>query len=283
MEPILTVLILTRDEEENLPATLDSLRSLPARIVVVDSGSVDRTKELARGAGAVFVEHEFKNQAEQVNWALDEGLCDTPWTMRLDADERVTPELAAELASKLPSLPPEVTGLELKRRVYFWGRWIRHGGYYPTWLFRVWRTGAAKSEQRWMDEHMVSLRGQLARLRHDIIDENQKGLSHWVSKHNAYATREVMALEQESGRTSPGGQAGRRRWLKTNVYGRAPLFLRAILYWAFRYFVLLGFLDGLPGLVFHFNQALWYRWLVDAKIYESRLSARRLRSRGSRA
>ena len=274
MESILTVLILTRDEEENLPATLASLRSLSAHIVVVDSGSTDNSIAIAQAAGAETVQHAFTTQADQINWALDQGLCATPWTMRLDADERVTPELAEELNVVLASLASDVTGLELKRRVYFWGRWIRHGGYYPTWLFRIWRTGSARSEQRTMDEHMVSAHGRICRLRHDIIDENRKGLTHWVDKHNQYATREVAALRQDVASavaSGPGGQAGRRRWLKRNVYGRTPLFLRAFLYWFLRYFVLLGFLDGLPGFVFHLNQGFWYRVLVDAKLYESRL------------
>jgi glycosyltransferase involved in cell wall biosynthesis len=273
---LLTVLILTRDEEENLPETLRSLAPLGARVLVVDSGSTDRTAAIAREAGAEVVEHAFINQAAQINWALDNGLCATPWIMRLDADERVTPELATELRATIPALDEGVTGLEVKRRVYFWGRWIKHGGYYPTWLFRVWRAGTARSEQRSMDEHLVSMKGRLVRLHHDIIDENRKGLSHWVNKHNQYSTREVLALEREGGQpSSPGGQAGRRRWFKTNVYGRTPLFLRAVLYWTLRYFLLLGFLDGLPGLVFHFNQALWYRLLVDAKIYESRMATGR--------
>jgi glycosyltransferase involved in cell wall biosynthesis len=277
----LTILILTRDEAQNLPPVLESLRPLGARVVVVDSGSTDRTCELARAAGAEVVFHPFTSQADQVNWALDAVAFATPWIMRLDADERLTPELAAELPAALAGAPAEVTGFELKRQVHFWGRWIRHGGYYPTWLFRVWRRGTARSEQRWMDEHMVSASGRVARLRHDIIDENLKGLSFFVEKHNGYADREVQDLlaqeaAQEAAHAAGGvqGQAGRRRWLKQNVYGRTPPFLRAFAYWGFRYFLRLGFLDGLPGLVFHFNQGLWYRLLVDAKLHERRLRGR---------
>ncbi len=213
------------------------------------------------------------NQAAQVNWALDNLPLATPWVMRLDADERLTAELANELQSVLPVAPPEVCGYQLKRQVHFWGTWIRHGGYYPTWLFRIWRRGTARSEQRWMDEHMVSSGGRIERLRHDIIDENHKGLGFWVEKHNQYADREVKDLLARRGvpeTTAVGGQAGRKRWLKEKLYGRSPLFFRAFAYWFFRYFVLLGFLDGVPGLVFHFNQALWYRLLVDAKLHEAR-------------
>jgi glycosyltransferase involved in cell wall biosynthesis len=271
----LTVLILTKDEEQNLPPTLRSLEKLGAHLVVVDSGSSDRTCELAHAAGAEVVTHPFTSQAAQVNWAIETLQLKTDWVMRLDADERLTPELVEELRAVLPTAAPEVTGLELKRRVYFWGRWIRYGGYYPTWLFRIWRRGTARSEQRWMDEHMVSSGGRIGRLRNDIIDENHKGLSFWVDKHNRYADREVRdMLAEEAAGHDVGGQAGRRRWMKLNVYRRAPPFFRAFAYWFLRYFLLLGFLDGIPGLVFHFNQGLWYRLLVDSKLRETKMASR---------
>lgn len=273
----LSVVILTRDEEANLPTCLESLRGLDAQVFVVDSGSTDRTRDIALQAGCVVVDHPFENYARQLNWALDNLPFSSPWVMRLDADERLTPELAQELLALLPTLPEGVGGLMLKRRVYFWGRFIRHGGYYPTWLLRLWRRGLAKSEDRWMDEHMVLSGGEIRSLKHDIIDENHKGLGFWTDKHNRYADREVLdllALEAAAeAEDAPAGQAGVRRWVKTRVYAKSPLFLRAFLYWLYRYTLRLGFLDGAPGLVFHFLQGFWYRFLVDAKLYEARRKA----------
>jgi glycosyltransferase involved in cell wall biosynthesis len=270
--PSLSVIILTQDEEENLPLALASLRGLRAEVFVVDSGSTDRTREIARAAACRVVEHPLESQAQQLNWALDHLPIATPWVMRLDADERLTPELAQELANRLPGLTEDATGLLVKRRVYFWGRWIRHGGYYPTWLLRIWRNGRARCEQRWMDEHMVVDGGRSLRLDHDIIDENHKGLTFWTDKHNRYADREVRDLLalQERSRTAIklDGQPGSRRWLKEHLYGRTPLLWRAGAYWFFRYVLRLGFLDGRPGLVFHFLQGFWYRFLVDAKLLE---------------
>jgi hypothetical protein len=232
---------------------------------------------LARAAGCHVVEHRFESQARQLNWALDRLAIATPWVMRLDADERLTAELAQELSARLPELPDDVAGLLVKRRVYFWGRWIRHGGYYPTWLLRVWRHGHARCEERWMDEHMVVC-GRSLRLDHDIIDENHRGLSFWTDKHNRYADREVNDLVGLRDRSRTAGdlddQPGSRRWLKENLYGRAPLFWRAGAYWLYRYVLLLGFLDGRPGLVFHFLQGFWYRFLVDAKLAERLREAR---------
>jgi len=268
----LSCLILTRDEEQNLPVALRSLSGLGAEVFIVDSGSIDRTAEIARAAGCHLVEHAFTTHARQLNWALENLPIRTEWVMRLDADERLTPELLDELRAALPRLPSDVTGLMLKRRVYFWGRWIRHGGYYPIWLLRVWRRGAAVCEDRDMDEHMLVSRGRIERLTYDFIDENHKGLDFWIDKHNRYASKEVAAL-RAGVPTRDAERAGkaiaRKSFLKDRVYGRSPRFLRAFLYWFYRYFLQLGFLDGRAGFVFHFLQGFWYRTLVDAKLTEA--------------
>jgi glycosyltransferase involved in cell wall biosynthesis len=274
--PLLSVFILTHDEEQNLPAAIASVHLLGAEVFVVDSGSTDRTVEIARAAGCHVVGHPFTTQAEQLNWALDHLPCTTDWILRLDADERLTPELVHELPIRLAEAPPEVGAFEVKRRVYFWGTWIKHGGYYPTWLVRVWRRGRARSESRQMDEHMVVSNGIVLRLDHDIIDENRKGLGFWTDKHNRYADREVRDLRAiADDQSASGGQAGRRRWMKKNLYARSPRFVRAFAYWFLRYIVLLGFLDGEAGLVFHFLQGFWYRFLVDAKLEEAERQAGR--------
>ncbi len=275
--PLLNVIILTHQEELNLPHALRSLQGLDCEVYVVDSGSTDRTAQIAEAFGAKVVTHPFENQARQLNWALDTLPLTASWTLRLDADERLTDALAAEIARVLPGAPAEIAGYLIKRRVYFWGRWIRFGGYYPTWLLRLWRTGMARSEEMWMDEHMMVSGGSIGRLEHDLIDENHKGLTFWIDKHNRYSDREVMASMARSGevtRQQAGGSVARKRFLKNDVYGRAPLFLRAIAYGILRYFILLGFLDGRAGFVFHFLQGFWYRVVIDAKLYERQLVGR---------
>jgi glycosyltransferase involved in cell wall biosynthesis len=274
----LNVIILTHQEELNLPHALRSLKGFDCEVFVVDSGSTDRTVEIARAFGAHVVQHAFESQARQLNWALDTMPLTAPWTLRLDADERLTDELAAEISRVLTDAPPEIAGYLIKRRVYFWGRWIRFGGYYPTWLLRLWRTGMARSEEMWMDEHMAVSGGAIGRLKHDFIDENHKGLTFWIDKHNRYSDREVMAIEAASGESRSrriGAEVARKRFLKNAVYGRAPLFLRAVAYGFLRYFILFGFLDGRPGFVFHFLQGFWYRMIVDAKLYERRIEYRK--------
>lgn len=272
---LLSVIILTKNEEANLLNCLNSMQKLNVEIFIVDSGSTDRTVEIAQKAGCQVFEYPFENHAKQLNWAIQNLPITTPWLMRLDADELLTPELAEELKLVLPQTSNDIAGYQVKRRVFFMNRWIRHGGYYPTWLLRIWRTGLGTCEQRWMDEHIVLSQGKVANLQHDIIDENKKGLSFWIDKHNRYADREVkdllnMAVEQDDLLLKKGqlSQASQRRWIKKNLYRRSPLFLRAFLYFLLRYTIGLGFLDGKEGLIFHFLQGFWYRFLVDAKIYE---------------
>src|SRR5690242_14638356 len=118
--PLASVVILTKNEELNLPFCLASLKTFDCEIVVVDSGSTDRTIEIARNYGARIVEHAFENQARQFNWALQNLPLSAPWIIRLDADERLTPELSGEIAATLPTASPEVTGYLIRRRVYFW-------------------------------------------------------------------------------------------------------------------------------------------------------------------
>ena len=121
---------------------------------------------------------------------------------------------------------------------------------------------------------MVVTGGSIGRLKHDFIDQNHKGLTFWIDKHNRYSDREIMAINaplEQGARLHVGGAVVRRRFLKHTIYGRSPLFLRAIAYGFLRYFILLGFLDGRAGFVFHFLQGFWYRLIIDAKIYERRI------------
>ncbi|MDA8174375.1 MAG: glycosyltransferase family 2 protein [Nitrospiraceae bacterium] len=283
MKGLLSVIVLTHNEEQNLGDCLASMGALCDAKFVVDSYSSDKTLEVARSNGAQVVQHQFENYSKQYNWALENLPIRTKWVMRMDADERLTPELLAELSSVLPSLPDNVTGLYVKRRVHFMGRWIRHGGYYPVWLLRIWRTGQGCIEERWMDEHVRITGGENLFLKNDIYEENVKNLHWWIGKHNGYATREAIDLlglqsgVPECNKVKPkllGTQEQRKRWLKENAYKKIPLFARPFFYFIYRYFFKFGFMDGKEGLIWHFLQGFWYRFLVDAKIYEIKKNAR---------
>lgn len=274
----LTVLILAKDEEENLPRALESVRGIARRVVVVDGGSTDRTVEVARAAGADVLAHEWRNYAEQFNWGLDHAAIDTTWTLRLDADEVVLPELAAWIERELGSVAADVDGVEVGRRMHFLGRWIRHGGMYPRHHVRIFRTGRVRCELALMDEHMV-VPGRVARARGDLRDDNAKPLRWWIAKHNWYSDRETYDLLARAeggargmGLVEPrlfGSHAARIRWLKLHVYGRVPPAWRAWLYYLWRYYAQFGFLDGPEGRIYHFLHAYWYRFLCDAKLFEA--------------
>ena len=270
----ISAIILTYNEEANLERCLKSIEGWVEEVIIVDSYSTDATLDIAKAHGAHVAQHPFENQAKQFNWALEHVEIKGEWILRLDADERILPALAAEIVEAAENAPADVTGFYLKRRMYFMGRWIRHGGYYPVWILRLFRKGAGHSDQRAMDEHIVLAEGRAEKLRNDFVDDNRKGLSDWISKHNSYASREAAALIRESRGTASGtsgdDEVSRARAARRALYQRLPLFIRPFLYFKYRYIIRLGFLDGVQGFVFHFLQGFWYRFLVDAKIYEAR-------------
>jgi len=272
----LTVLILTKNEERHIERALLSVSEIADRCVVVDSGSDDRTVELAKAAGAHVLANEWVNYAIQFNWGLDQLNEDTDWILRLDADEIVTPKLATQIRTTLPKLSAETKGVFVSRRMFFLGRPIRRGGVFPIRVLRLFRHGAGRCEDRWMDEHVL-VDGKTADLSGEIIDDNQNSLTWWTEKHNGYASREVVDLlnleygfmDHETVADLRGGhQAGVKRWLKEKVYARLPGGTRAFAYFLYRYVVRLGFLDGKEGTAFHVLQGFWYRYLVDMKLHE---------------
>ncbi len=289
MKPSITAIVLTYNEELNLPRCLSSIKDFADEIIIIDSFSADNTKKIGESFGAKIYEREFKHQADQFNWAVDNLPIKNEWILRLDADEYLTEELKKEIAEKLPGVPESISGFFMKRRVYFMGRWIRHGGYYPTWLLRLFRKGKARSEYREVDEHIIILEGKSAKLKNDFVDDNQKPLENWIAKHNNYSTRETrerMSINskfppRKTEQDSPSQERGvpvtshrspvtgsPKRWIKDNLYSKAPLFFRSFCYFIYRYVFRLGFLDGREGLIFHFLQGYWHQFLVDAKIYE---------------
>jgi glycosyltransferase involved in cell wall biosynthesis len=271
----LSVVVLAYNEEVNLPACLASLEGLACELFVVDSGSTDRTRDIAAAAGATVVEHPFDNYSAQRNWAQQNLPLRTDWVLHLDSDERLTPELVAEINAMLRNPPAGVDGFLFRKRTVFMGRWIRHGGHYPAYHLRLFRKSRGRCEHRLYDQHFV-VPGKTVALRHDYIDVLTSDLNQWTTRHLRWAeleAREVLARERSADRVRAdafGDPIQRRRWLRESFYARWPLFARAFFYWIYRYFFRLGFLDGREGLVFHFLQGCWFRFMIDAKIHELR-------------
>jgi glycosyltransferase involved in cell wall biosynthesis len=272
----LSVIILTLNEEKHIERCIKSLLAITDKIFIIDSGSTDNTVKIAENLGAIVLANPWVSYAFQYNFGIKNNPYSTKWLMRMDADEYILPELAAEINANLSLTPENIHGFYIKRRVIFMEKWIKHGGFYPYWLLRIWRNGSGYCEESWMDEHIRLEKGESAQMKNDLVDHNLNKLTWWIQKHNNYANREVIDLlnikyDFNSKETvAPklfGTQEQRIRWVKKR-YANFPLFTRPFIYFHYRYIFRLGFLDGYPGLMWHFLQGFWYRFLVDAKIYE---------------
>ena len=283
-KPSITVIILAFNEAVHIERCISRLWPIARRIVVIDSLSTDDTVAIARRCGAEVFERPWKNHADQFQWALDTVEPATDWVMRIDSDEYLEDGLQTEITARLADLPASVSGIDFKLKVIFRKRFIRWGGYYRTHLTRLWRNGMGRIEQRWMDERIVLSGGETVHFKGgDLVDENLKDIGWWTAKHNGYATLQMVDfINREYGLfpVDPGIDAGvqkQARWkrfLRNTVYGEAPLYLRAVLYFLQRYFLRLGFLDGREGFVWHFLHGFWFFVLMDAKIDEARLYIR---------
>ena len=271
----LTAIILTFNEEKNIVHCIESIRTIAKRIVVVDSYSTDNTVALAKELGAEVFQHEFVNQATQYIWGVEIADIQTKWIFRIDADERLTEESAKELEELcLSNEDTEVNGIVIRFKVNFMGKDLKHGGIYPLCVLRVYKNGKAYMENRGMDEHLVLSEGRTIEMKNDSLHCDYKNLFSWIDKHNKYSSREaeVYLLNLPNGGMQKGlnPRARVRRFMKNSVYYKLPMGLRAHLYYMYRYYFKMGFLDGTEGRIFAFMQAYWYRYLVDAKIYEKR-------------
>jgi glycosyltransferase involved in cell wall biosynthesis len=276
---LLTVVILAHNEEANLPGCLESLRGLRCALFVVDSGSTDRTVEIASRHGATVQHHRFENYSAQRNWALDNLPFETSWVLHLDADERLTPMLVDELNTVLTGAGPGISGFLLRKRTMFMGRWMRHGGHYPSYHLRLFRPDRGRCESRLYDQHFI-VEGGVGKLKHDYLDVVSSSLLTWTIRHARWASMdagEMIHPPAAGDQVAPdvfGNPIERRRWWRT-IYGQGPPFARALCYWLYRYFFRLGFLDGTEGLIFHFLQGFWFKFLVDSMIYEQNRAAAR--------
>lgn len=272
-----TVVVLTKNEETNLVDCLRSLEGFAKRVVVVDSFSTDRTLEVARNWGADVYQHKFENYARQFNWALDNTNIDTKWTFRLDADERLTPELCKELEILVEENDQtDVNGVTMEAWLYFMGRKIKHGCHNKRKLM-LFKTGIGRVEDRKMDEHTVLSRGTSVYAKNRFIHYDFKDLTHWINKMNWYATREMQDyyefMDGKSAELTAEDQViSANRKKKYGFYYRFPMFLRSWLLFLYYYIFRLGFLDGKEGFVYHYMYHRWYRTLVDAKILEQSIS-----------
>ncbi|TVX79113.1 glycosyltransferase family 2 protein [Peribacillus simplex] len=268
----LTAIILTKNESENIADCLESIKGFAKRMVVVDSSSTDNTVDIAKSLGADVYFHKFENYARQFNWAIDNTNITTKWTLRLDADERLTPELCKEL-EKLMEMhkDDDVNGITMEAWFYFLGKCIRHGGSKKRKLM-VFKTGIGRIEDRKMDEHTILSKGRSIATKEKFLHYDFRDLNYFISKLNWYATREMQDyFEFREGNSKDDlldENIQKTRKKKFGFYYKFPMFIRSWLLFIYFYIFKLGFLDGKEGFIYHYMYQRWYRCLVDAKIYE---------------
>ncbi|MGG1486484.1 glycosyltransferase family 2 protein [Peribacillus castrilensis] len=268
----ITAIILTKNESENIGACLNSIKGFASRIVVIDSGSKDNTVELARSLGAEVYYNEFEYYAKQFNWGIDNSNISTKWILRLDADERFTPELCKEAKLLMEKhAEDDVNGITMEAWLYFLGKRLNYGVSKKRKLM-IFKRGIGRIEDRKRDAHTILSKGSSASLNERFLHHDFKDINSFISKYNWYATREMqdyIAYKQgNSGDIKTDKKIQSTRKKKFGLYYKAPMFIRAWLWFIYNYIFRLGFLDGKEGFIFHYFECYWYRYLVDAKIYE---------------
>lgn len=261
-----SVMVFTLDEEVHLPSCLESIR-WSDDIIVIDSLSRDRTVEIARSAGVRLYEHAFEGFGKQRMWALENALPKYEWILMLDADERATPELMRELATKIPATPEGVGAYRLKRRFYMWGKWLRYSSLYPTWVVRLVRKGRVKYLNRGHAETQEVV-GEIRELESDLLDENLKGINEWFERQNRYSTKEAeFELLQEANPvevlTLFSADPLVRRSVLKRIAARMPC--RPLLYFLYSYLIRGGVLEGRDGFVFCVMKSEYHRMIVTKK------------------
>lgn len=274
----ITAIIITKNEEKNIADCIRSIADFASRILVIDSGSDDATCAIAREMGAEVSYHEFETHAKQRNWAIENLKITTKWILRLDADERFTPQLCRELSQEMARhADDDVNGFTVEAWLYFMGKCLKHGKGRKRKLI-VFKTGKGVIEDRKMDEHTILLEGTALPIQEKFIHYDYKDLDSYVKKLNWYATREMQDYFDSRFPEKAFAESGSRQIQslrsKKTAYYKAPMFLRCWLFFLYMFFIRGNCLNGREGCIYSFLYHLYYRWLVDAKIYEQMKSGR---------
>lgn len=277
----ITAIILTKNEEINIGDCIDSIKQIVKRIVVIDSFSNDRTVEIAKNKGAEVYQHSFENYAKQYMYGVETANADTAWTLRIDADERLTLESAKELEELCDkNMDTDVAGIMLRFKKNFLGRDLYHGGVYPWKKMNCYKTKQGAIEDRSMDEHIVLSSGTCIDMKTDCLHFDFKTIEYWINKHNWYSSRETVDYFESLVQKKDKSELNFVTWVKMNIYYKLPLGFRAHLYYIYIYYFKMAFLDGKEGKIYAFLRAYWYRYLVDIKIYECQKMGTRYLGKG---
>lgn len=270
----ITVVVLTYNEALNLDKCLSSVDSYADEIIIVDSGSKDNTLNVASKFNSKIFSHKFETHNKQWIWALNNTDIKNEWVMGLDADQTSTKELWEEISLIFNDGTENIDGIYINRKYIFRGQWIKYGGMFPKYLLKLFKKNKVLLDENELVDHHFYINGNTINTENYIVEENYKenNLSFWMSKHRIYA--ELFAEELVNSKNqkiiSPDsrGNPDQRALYFKSYYLKSPLFIRPVLYFFYRYFVKLGIFDGKQGLIFHTLHSLWFRFLIDTKIYK---------------
>jgi glycosyltransferase involved in cell wall biosynthesis len=263
-----SVLILTCNEERNLASCIQSVEWC-GDIVVLDSGSADATLEIANSLGVRVVQHRFVNFAEQRNWALRHIEFRNPWVFHLDADERFTPELAAECRKVI--LEDRYSGFLAPSKMMLFGKWLRHAAAYPVYQTRLLKVGELWYEQIGHGQREASAERGIGVLNEPYLHFSfSAGFDRWFEKHNAYSRAEAGQLlaGNGAGHAAPPLAARVARFRKLKYLSRR-MPCRPLAVWLYLYVLKRGFLDGRAGFTYCALRAI-YEYMIDLKAAEIR-------------
>lgn len=258
-----TAIILTFNEEANIEKCIDSIYGFCKEIVVVDSFSSDSTCEIAKKRGCKVIQHIWENYAKQFNYGLSVANISTEWILRIDADERLSEKAKNEIESLIND--EQISGFIIPLEVTFLGKKLKHGGIYPIKRLSLFRKSCGYMEQKNMDEHIVVSSGKTKKIKSVSFHEDNKDLKTWLHKHIDYVFREAKDAEDILSKKDNYDSNKKRRF-----YYKLPSFFRAKLYFIYRYYLRLGFLDGKAGRYFALLQAYFYRVAIDAALFEAK-------------
>ena len=274
-DDLLTVVILTYNEEQNIRECIESCRGIASRVLVMDYGSTDNTTIIAKELGADVIIKKI-HARERIRWILEEKSINSKWLLFLDADERMTQKSASEFHDLCERYAEneDVNGIVVRYKNVFMGRELHHGGFAPMKKLRAFKPGTAFYETADVDEHYILKQGKMVYMHSDFLHIDFKGIKNWVDKLTVYAERQAsdyykrMILAEKPIIDGLEFGAKIKRLIKYKLYYKLPMGFRAWLFYVYCYYIRLGFLDGKEGKIFAFIHSYYYRYLVDVFIYD---------------
>jgi len=276
----ITLVVLTKNEELHIERLILNVVNKFNQVILIDSFSSDNTIKIANQYGVMVIQNQFKDFSQQRNFAIKSNLLNNNWIFFLDADEIIDNDLFDELHT-IFSKEIKFDGFYINRKFFFMNKWIKYGGYYPTYLLRLFNKDKAQCNGI-VNEH-IKINGSTSILKNGhIIDRNLNNFNFWVKKHNIYSDLEAIIFDNVSYKSenlskSILSQAALKNYFKVNLFNKIPLFFRSFAYFIYRYIFRLGFLDGYVGFIYHFCQGFIFWFFVDVKILELKNNKRNIK------